>query len=165
MRWAAFVMGILGMLAAGGAGGLLLMGQNTPENKLMFKLTAELIRDPSIPQAQRDNVRAGLGRFLALPYFLLAAVPLGLIGAILARGRRGGAAAILLLLAISGPIALAVGYEMALSDQGPRGAKASGNPDTTALHVLIAIPVLILALGALFAFRLRPEPAVADDEA
>ena len=128
MRWAAFVMGILGMLAAGGAGGLLLMGQKAPENQLMFKLTAELIRDPAYPNSSATTYRAGLGALPGLAVFSAGGRASGAARRDPGGGRRGGAAAILLLLAISGPIALAVGYEMALSDQGPRNAKVSGIP-------------------------------------
>lgn len=150
MRIVALIMSILGALAALGVGLLFVLGNSMAKDSPQFRLAMELIRSPEIPETGRAKAKAALGRQLAIPYFLLAAVPLAIIGGMLAMERRRLWAALLLLMAAVGPIVLSAGYAMAVQeDRMPR--RGDDISPVVLLFVLTGIPAGFLTLGALFA--------------
>ncbi|MBM4071663.1 MAG: hypothetical protein FJ271_22440 [Planctomycetes bacterium] len=116
----------------------------------------ERIRDPQFPEEVRNLARASLGRLQAVQYFLIAALPLAIIGGMLAMERRGLWAALLLLLAAAGPVGLATGYAMAIGDIPV--APGATSP-VVMLYTLTGIPGALLVIAALFACFCKPVPA------
>jgi hypothetical protein len=150
MRIAALVSSLVGALAALVMGGVFLLAFERARSSPEFRDTLQMIRDPKVPEQVRGPMRAVLGRSLALPYFLVAAAPLGAIAGLLALERRGLWAGFLLVLALSGPVALLIGHSAALFDLGFRN-----EPEYARTYFLLlgtGVPCALLASGAVFAF-------------
>jgi hypothetical protein len=100
MRISALVLALIGALFSGGLGTLWLISANSPDVKALRELAGAIADDAEaskLKEAEVKELRAGLARFdraVKSSYFLLAAVPLGLAGGVLAllgRVKLGGA--------------------------------------------------------------------------
>lgn len=152
MRIAALVLAILGALAAVGLGVLFLVAQSQPQALATRAMARDILRSPTMPEAARQQMRAALARQQALPYFLLAALPLSIFGAVLAMKRRGLWAALLLLLSGLGPVLLLVGYLLVVTE-GPRD-----RPGGSEALTIFFSPSALLILAALFAVFCKKLP-------
>jgi hypothetical protein len=102
MRAAVLIVGILGALAAGTLGFLWYQQKNSPEAQLV-----ELLRTKVDKIDEKGKAAlAEYDRLVMAIWFLFAAVPLGIAGAILGFTGRGLAGAALMLLAVIGPTVL-----------------------------------------------------------
>ncbi len=155
MRIAALILAILGALAALGVGGLFLLGSQMAKGSPSYLLALEIIRDPVTPEPVRAGIRAAYSRLFAFSYFMVAAVPLCILGGLLAMSRNGICAGFLLLIALSGPVAMAVGFSQALPPPDPRHALRE-NPSKF-LMVMAGIPTGFMALASLLAFLVQLE--------
>jgi hypothetical protein len=104
MRTAVLLVGILGSLAAGTLGVLWFLQKNSPEGQLLEALRREL---SGKLDADALSKLKEWDRHVWAIWFLFAAVPVGLAGAILGFNGRGFSGAVLLFLAVLGPAVLA----------------------------------------------------------
>lgn len=155
MRIAALVLAIVAALAALGIGVHFLFGMSGASDPNSLQMTQALIRNPDIPVDDRNALRAHAVRAIALPYFILAGVPLCILGGMFAMDRRGVSAGFLLLVSIVGPMALLTAMVLF-----PRtGATRLENAAFTIAFVLVGIPAFLQALAALFAFLTPRQPS------
>jgi hypothetical protein len=101
MRIAVFVLGILGSLAAGTLGGIWLKDTLGPAGQMVEILRQVGPTDEAGLEKLREWDR--LGHTI---WFLLAALPLGIFGSILALRGNGVLGALLMVLAALGPVIL-----------------------------------------------------------
>jgi hypothetical protein len=104
MRTAVLIVGILGCMAAGTLGVLWFLQKNSPEGQLLEALRQDL---RGRLDADALSKLKDWDRHVWAIWFLFAAVPLGLGGAILGFNGRGFSGAVLLFLAVLGPAVLA----------------------------------------------------------
>jgi hypothetical protein len=137
MRIAVLVLAILGCLATGGAGlfwglvGSAVETKNYADLKVLEKFSPN---NPLYKEVKANNV-ARARRVMQLAYFLLAAVPLGIAGGVLAMLYFGKSAAALLLTSTVGPVLLAQGMP------GPLIALATASTGPLGIAGLLALAV------------------------
>jgi hypothetical protein len=147
---------------------LALNSEESQANLAAMLAADEKVKSGSGPAEKRSaakteiaTLKSGMARYMALPYFLMAAGPLGLVGAFLALRRRKFSAALLLILAAAGPAALFVSvYLMPLKVIDPKEMQEA----LMKLVVLLAPPLGLLLLAGLGSLLIGPARVARRDE-
>jgi hypothetical protein len=141
MRWIVMALAIVG---AGGSGFLGYVLRTEVEKFNMTQIRANIEKNPRVREYYKREIAANNAS-----YFLMAGLPLGLIGSFLAVARRGILAFLVLLAAFVGPIVF-------LFDR-------LVNNSEKALLLWAAFTGGLL-LAALLAFLIRPKKVIPEDE-
>jgi hypothetical protein len=140
MRWVVMAIAILGAAGSGFLG----FGMRTEIEKFnMPQIRANIQKNPSVRELYKREIAADNAS-----YFLIAGIPMGLIGSFLAVGRRGILAFLVLLAAWAGP-------GVFLFD------RLVNNKEALMGWALFTGALL---LAALLSFLIRPKKVIPEDE-
>jgi hypothetical protein len=156
MRIVVLIFAILGAVATAGVG--FIRWSALYERGGEVELARRQMQSPNISSADKEELRTRVVRDSALAYFLLVGGILGLVGSVLAMRGRSASAAILLLLAVTGPWVLAVSLRLLTRN-------SAEVEDARKVILITLMPTSFLAVAGLLALRLRPRPKPVVEEA
>lgn len=158
MRLAAIILGVVGGLAAAGAGVMFLVGVTELQRRPEFAVTLEFLRLENVPESTRARARLMLDQFLVVPHFFFVALPLAFLGSLSAWRDRREVAGVLMIVALSGPVVLACGYLVASFEEVEgqhRQRHRHGEETALMLLAVTAVPATLLGAGAYCAFAAK----------